>query len=77
MSYAIKKSNDFSAMQSSYALARKAEQNYREMINAQLLHLLERINQDNYQATEMPENFHTSILERTKKNKGKYLNVDY
>ncbi|MBQ9724826.1 MAG: hypothetical protein IJV56_05725 [Neisseriaceae bacterium] len=69
MSYAIKKEN-LATIQSSYALARKAEQNYREMINAQLLHSLERMSQEGYQATEMPDNFHTSVLERIKTNKG-------
>lgn len=57
-------------MQSSYALARKAEQNYREMINAQLLHSLERMSQDDYQAEKMPDNFHVAVLERIKANKG-------
>ena len=66
MSYALKKESDFSALQSSYALARKAEQDYREMINAQLIHSLERMAQDGYQTTDMPENFHSSILERIK-----------
>ena len=69
MSYAVKKEN-LATIQSSYALARKAEQNYREMINAQLLHSLERMSQDDYQAIEMPDDFHTSILKRIKANKG-------
>lgn len=70
MTYEVKKESDFSAVQSSYALARKAEQNYREMINAQLIHSLERMAQDGYQATEMPKNFHSSVLERIKNSKG-------
>ncbi|MBR5941392.1 MAG: hypothetical protein IKZ88_09050 [Neisseriaceae bacterium] len=70
MSSVAKKANNFSAMQSSYALARKVEQNYREMINAQLLHSLERMNQNDYQAQKMPDNFHISVLERIKANKG-------
>ena len=69
MSYAVKKEN-LATMQSSYALARKVEQNYREMINAQLLHSLERMNQNDYQAQKMPDNFHISVLERIKANKG-------
>lgn len=69
MSYAVKKEN-LATMQSSYALARKAEQNYREMINAQLLHSLERMSQDDYQAEKMPNNFHVAVLERIKANKG-------
>ena len=69
MSYAVKKEN-LATMQSSYALARKAEQNYREMINAQLLHSLERMSQDDYQAEKMPDNFHVTVLERIKANKG-------
>ncbi|MBO7380589.1 MAG: hypothetical protein J6W29_07985 [Neisseriaceae bacterium] len=69
MSYAVKKEN-LTTMQSSYALARKAEQNYREMINAQLLHSLERMSQDDYQAEKMPDNFHVAVLERIKANKG-------
>ncbi|MBO7554548.1 MAG: hypothetical protein IJV35_07385 [Neisseriaceae bacterium] len=69
MSYAVKKEN-LATMQSSYALARKAEQNYREMINAQLLHSLERMSQDDYQAEKMPDNFHVAVLERIKANKG-------
>lgn len=69
MSYAIKKEN-LATMQSSYALARKAEQNYREMINAQLLHSLERMSQDDYQAEKMSDNFHVAVLERIKANKG-------
>ena len=69
MSYAVTKEN-LTTMQSSYALARKAEQNYREMINAQLLHSLERMSQDDYQAEKMPDNFHVAVLERIKANKG-------
>lgn len=70
MTYEIKKQNgNFPALESSYALARKAEQNYREMINAQLLKSLELMEQDNYQAKTMPENFHLSVLERIKKSR--------
>ncbi|MBR6027243.1 MAG: hypothetical protein IK065_06590 [Neisseriaceae bacterium] len=69
MSYAVKKEN-LATMQSSYALARKVEQNYREMINAQLLNSLKRMSQDDYQAKKMPDNFHIAVLERIKANKG-------
>ena len=70
MTYAVKKERDLSGLQSSYALARKVENNYREMINTQLIHSLERMAQDDYQATKMPENFHSSVLERIKNSKG-------
>lgn len=69
MTYANKKET-ISTVQSSYALARKAEQNYREMINTQLSHSLKRMNNENYQAMAMPDHFHTTILERIKANKG-------
>lgn len=52
------------SMQSSYALARRAEQNYRDMINQQLIHSLERMANPNYQAQDMPNDFHASVLNR-------------
>lgn len=59
--------DDISPMQSSYALARKAEQNYRDMINAKLLNSLERMANPNYQSVPMPDNFHHSVLTRVLK----------
>ena len=70
MTYAVKKERDLSGLQSSYALARKVENNYREMINTQLIHSLERMAQDDYQATKMPENFHRLIQELHNNNIG-------
>ena len=69
MTDTVHQKKDLTVMQSSYALTRKAEQNYREMINAHLSHSLEKMNQDGYQAKEMPQNFHISVLERIKANK--------
>lgn len=63
MGYALK-NDDFSPMQSSYAMVRKAEQNYREMINAKLINTLERMKKDDYQAVPMPKDFHQSVLKR-------------
>ncbi len=54
----------FSPMQSSSALARKAEQNYQEMIDAKLINTLERINAPDYQAKTMPDGFHEAVLQR-------------
>lgn len=64
MDYAIHSHDTFSPMQSSTALARKAEQNYQEMIDAKLLHSLERMNAPNYQAKPMPDDFHQVVLAR-------------
>lgn len=71
MVYSLRHDEHFSPMQSSYALARKAEQNYRDMINAKLLNSLERMAQPDYQAVPMPENFHTSVLQRVVERMGK------
>lgn len=64
MSYAFRPNDCISPMQSSYALARKAEQNYRDMINAKLLNTLERMAEPDYQSTPMPDHFHASVLQR-------------
>ena len=64
MDYVIHHNEIFSPMQSSSALARKAEQNYQEMIDAKLLHTLERMSAPNYQAKPMPDNFHNAVLQR-------------
>ncbi|USZ15182.1 hypothetical protein NGM44_01960 [Moraxella sp. FZFQ2102] len=45
-------------------MARKAKQNYREMINAKLIDTLERMKKDDYQAVPMPKDFHQSVLKR-------------
>lgn len=64
MDYVIHQNEIFSPMHSSSALARKAEQNYQEMIDAQLLNTLERMNVPNYQAKPMPDDFHNAVLQR-------------
>lgn len=64
MSYALRQDDHISPMQSSYALARKAEQNYRDMINAKLINTLERMAEPDYQSMPMPESFHASVLQR-------------
>lgn len=64
MSYALRHDERVPPMPSSYALARKAEQNYRDMINEKLLNSLERMAQPDYQSVPMPDNFHASVLQR-------------
>ncbi|MDK4575530.1 hypothetical protein, partial [Kingella kingae] len=62
--YVIQHHAILSTMQSSSALARKAEQNYQEMIDAKLLNTLERMSAPNYQAKPMPDDFHNAVLQR-------------
>lgn len=54
----------FSPMESSTALAKKAEHAYQEMIDAKLLNTLERMAQPDYQAISMPDDFHDIVLKR-------------
>lgn len=54
----------FSPMQSGSALARKAEQNYQEMIDAKLINTFERMNAPDYLAKSMSDDFHEAVLQR-------------
>lgn len=58
------KQGGFSPELSTTAFVRKVEQDYREMVNAKLLYSLVRMQQPDYKAIPMPDNFHQEVLQR-------------
>lgn len=64
MRYTPHYDNKLSPMQSSSALARKAEQTYKDMIDDKLLSTLERMESPDYQSIPMPDDFHDTVLKR-------------
>lgn len=69
MSYTIDK--DDVLQRSNVAIAQEAQRYYRDMINAKLLHTLERMQQPDYQTKTLPDDFFESVLERVRAQRAK------